>query len=83
MEVFIQRLEQEYGTEPVVTAPNVTYKAKIQGHKNIVRYKGDMVVFNNPIDYPDKQITVEYYEPMIIGTIITPGISFSKLQCNY
>ncbi|KAL2711731.1 hypothetical protein V1478_018752 [Vespula squamosa] len=72
MEVFIQRLEQEYGTEPIVTAPGVTYKAKIKGQKNITRYKGDMVVFNNPIDYPHKQITVEYYEPMIIGTIITP-----------
>ncbi|XP_043679445.1 translation factor GUF1 homolog, mitochondrial isoform X2 [Vespula pensylvanica] len=72
MEVFIQRLEQEYGTEPIVTAPGVTYKAKIKGQKNIIRYKGDIVVFNNPIDYPDKQITVEYYEPMILGTIITP-----------
>ncbi|XP_035723686.1 translation factor GUF1 homolog, mitochondrial-like isoform X1 [Vespa mandarinia] len=72
MEVFIQRLEQEYGTEPIVTAPGVTYKAKVKGHKNIVRYKGDMIAFNNPVDYPDKQITVEYYEPMIIGTIITP-----------
>ncbi|KAK2580608.1 hypothetical protein KPH14_007724 [Odynerus spinipes] len=72
MEVFIQRLEQEYGTEPVVTAPSVTYKAKITGQKNIAQNKGDIVVFNNPIKYPERQITVEYYEPMIMGTIITP-----------
>ncbi|XP_043494053.1 translation factor GUF1 homolog, mitochondrial [Polistes fuscatus] len=73
MEVFIQRLEQEYGAEPIVTAPGVTYKAKIIGKKNITLNKGEnIVVFNNPIDYPDKQITEEYYEPMIIGTIITP-----------
>lgn len=72
MEVFIQRLEQEYGTEPVVTAPSVTYKAKITGRKNIAENKGDIVVFNNPSKYPSSQITVEYYEPMIMGTIITP-----------
>ncbi|KAI4491304.1 hypothetical protein M0802_010237 [Mischocyttarus mexicanus] len=72
MEVFIQRLEQEYGAEPIVTAPGVTYKAKVIGKKNIAQYKGEIFVFNNPIDFPSQQITEEYYEPMIIGTIITP-----------
>lgn len=28
MEVFNQRLEQEYGAEAIVTAPSVTYKSK-------------------------------------------------------
>lgn len=73
MEVFIQRLEQEYGTQPIVTAPNVTYKAKIIGQKNIAKYGGDEISFNNPINFPDPQIVTEYYEPMVLGTIITPG----------
>nr|XP_012232046.1 PREDICTED: translation factor GUF1 homolog, mitochondrial isoform X2 [Linepithema humile] len=72
MEVFTQRLEQEYGAEPIVTAPAVTYKAKIFGSKNITRYKGDTVIFNNPAHFPDPQIVTEFYEPMIIATIITP-----------
>lgn len=82
MEVFIQRLEQEYGAQPVVTAPAVTYKAKIFGHKNITKYQGDTVIFNNPVHFPDPQIVNEFYEPMIIATIITPGICDLTLKCN-
>jgi len=77
MEVFIQRLEQEYEAQPIVTAPAVTYKAKIFGSKNITKYRGDTVIFNNPVHFPDPQIVTEFYEPMIIATIITPGI------CNF
>lgn len=73
MEVFVQRLEQEYGAQPVVTAPGVTYKAKIFGAKNITKYQGDTVTFNNPADFPDRQIVDEFYEPMIVATILTPG----------
>jgi len=73
MEVFIQRLEQEYGAQPIVTAPAVTYKAKIFGNKNITKYQSDTIIFNNPVHFPDPQIVSEFYEPMIIATIITPG----------
>ncbi|XP_025271361.1 translation factor GUF1 homolog, mitochondrial [Camponotus floridanus] len=72
MEVFIQRLEQEYGAQPIVTAPAVTYKAKIFGSRNITKYQGDTITFNNPAYFPDVQIVNEFYEPMIIATIITP-----------
>lgn len=77
MEVFIQRLEQEYGAQPIVTAPAVTYKAKIFGSKNIAKYKKDVISFNNPAHFPDIQIVSEFYEPMIIATVITPGMYFS------
>lgn len=73
MEVFSQRLEQEYGTQPIITSPAVTYKAKIFGSKNIKKYQGDTVIFNNPVNFPDPQIVSEFYEPMIVATIITPG----------
>ena len=73
MEVFIQRLEQEYGAEPIVSTPGVTYKAKVFGVKNITRYKGEEISFSNPMDYPNPVIVKEYYEPWVMGTIITPG----------
>ncbi|XP_066589887.1 translation factor GUF1 homolog, mitochondrial isoform X2 [Prorops nasuta] len=73
MEVFQQRLEQEYGAEPVVTAPSVTYKAEIIGSKYIKKYKDSTIFFNNPAYFPDKMYIKELYEPMIIGTIIAPA----------
>ena len=73
MEVFIQRLEQEYGAEPIVSSPGVTYKAKVFGAKNIAKYKGEEVLFSNPMDCPDPVIVKKYYEPIVLGTIITPG----------
>ncbi|XP_072757177.1 translation factor GUF1 homolog, mitochondrial [Anoplolepis gracilipes] len=72
MEVFIQRLEQEYEAQPIVTAPAVTYKAKIFGSKNITKYQNDIITFNNPAHFPDIQTISELYEPMIIATVITP-----------
>lgn len=74
MEVFMQRLEQEYGTCSIVTTPSVTYKAKIFGKKNIKEYKTDMISFNNPAKFPDPNIVEELYEPMVLGSIITPSI---------
>lgn len=74
MEVFSQRLEQEYGAQPIITSPAVTYKAKIFGSKNIKKYQSDTVIFNNPVHFPDPQIVSEFYEPMIVATVITPGI---------
>ncbi|XP_017884533.1 translation factor GUF1 homolog, mitochondrial isoform X2 [Ceratina calcarata] len=72
MEVFMQRLEQEYGALSIVTTPSVTYKAKITGKKNVKRHGGDVISFNNPAEFPDIQIVEEFYEPMVLGTIITP-----------
>ncbi|XP_076281156.1 translation factor waclaw [Lasioglossum baleicum] len=72
MEVFMQRLEQEYGAQPIVTVPNVTYKAKIFGAKNIKKYGSDEIIFNNPVHFPNPQIVTELYEPIVLGTIITP-----------
>lgn len=73
MEVFLQRLEQEHDAHSVVTTPSVTYKAKISGRKNIQKHKSDMISFNNPADFPDPQIVEEFYEPMVLGTIIAPS----------
>lgn len=73
MEVFSQRLDQEYDAQAILTAPGVTYKAKIIGAKNIIRYKSDEITFSNPSHFPDPNIVEQMYEPMVLGTIITPG----------
>lgn len=76
MDVFNQRLEQEYGAQVVLTAPNVPIKVKIKGAKNIKAYGGDVVTVNNPSSLPDTNIIEEMYEPFVTGTIITPGNTF-------
>ncbi|KAF4522629.1 hypothetical protein B566_EDAN003611 [Ephemera danica] len=72
LEVFAQRLEQEHGALAVLSAPSVTYKATIKGEKNIRKYGGEEFTFNNPTYFPESNIVSEYFEPTVIGTIITP-----------
>lgn len=83
MEVFTQRLDQEYDAQAVLTAPGVTYKAKIMGAKNIEKYGGEIFHFSNPCDFPKTQIITEMYEPMVIGTIITPGYLHTYLKKTF
>lgn len=71
LEVFSQRLEQEYKAEPIITAPSVTYKIKIKGAKLIKQYGKDELYISNPVLLPDVLHIEKYYEPMVLGTIIT------------
>jgi len=73
MEVFNQRLEQEYGAEVIVTVPSVPYKILISGEKNIKKL-GREIMINNPSQFPDPFIVEQYLEPMVLGTIITPDV---------
>ena len=45
----------------------------ISGEKNIKKFGREMTV-NNPSQFPDPFIVEQYLEPMVIGTIITPGM---------
>lgn len=80
MEVFCQRLEQEHAAAPIMTAPSVTYKATITGKQNIKDYGGDEIYFNNPSKFPPPQSVIEFFEPMVLGTIITPGMLSNNLN---
>lgn len=73
MDVFNQRLEQEFDASVIMTAPNVAYKMKIIGEKNIKHWGSDFITVLNPCLMPDPVIITEYHEPMVDGTIITPG----------
>ena len=71
MEVFNQRLEQEFDALTVITAPSVPYRIKIKGEKNIKMHGSDTLTINNPLKLPeDLNIVEKYFEPMVKGTII-------------
>ncbi|VEN62791.1 unnamed protein product [Callosobruchus maculatus] len=72
MEVFSQRLEQEYGAEPIITAPSVTYKIKLKPTKQLIKDGSDIIYINNPAHFPDTVKIEETFEPMVKATIITP-----------
>lgn len=80
MEVFNQRLEQEYGAEVIVTVPSVPYKIQLHGEKNIKKYGAREIVVNNPAFFPDPSIIEQYFEPMVLGTIITPDIYMGPIM---
>ena len=65
MDVFKQRLEQEYNLSIIATAPSVLYKVKMK-HTN------DVVNIESPSDFPDPSKIEEVQEPIINATIITP-----------
>lgn len=65
MDVFRQRLEQEYGVSIIATAPSVLYKIKI-------KHKDALLDIENPSEFPDAGSIEEVLEPMIDGTIILP-----------
>lgn len=73
MEVFCQRLQQEYDTEPIITAPSVTYQLRLKNPKMIKSNNGkDMIELSNAALFPEPINISEYYEPLVRGTIMTP-----------
>lgn len=64
MDVFKQRIEQEYNLSVIVTAPSVLYKVRLK--------KGDLLDIESPSDFPEQNMIEEVLEPMINATIISP-----------
>lgn len=64
MEVFKQRLEQEYNLEVIATAPSVMYKVTLA--------TGETLNIENPSDFPEPNKINEIFEPIISATIIVP-----------
>ncbi|XP_017869949.1 PREDICTED: translation factor waclaw, mitochondrial [Drosophila arizonae] len=72
MEVFCQRLEQEHGAEPIITAPSVTYRIVLRNPKLIKQHGRNTLEISNAALLPEPTSIEEYYEPLVLGTIITP-----------
>jgi len=64
MDVFKQRLEQEYGLEVIATSPSVLYKIRLSN--------GDTIDIENPSEFPDPSRIDAVLEPMLNTTIIVP-----------
>ncbi|NDD54893.1 elongation factor 4, partial [bacterium] len=64
MDVFKQRLEQEYDVAIIVTSPTVPYKVRLTS--------GDEIIIENPSKFPDPSTIDTVYEPLVLSTIITP-----------
>lgn len=65
MDVFKQRLEQEYDLVILTTAPSVLYKIELTHDRGTIEVE-------NPSDFPDPIKIERILEPMINATIITP-----------
>ncbi|KAJ3039552.1 Translation factor guf1 mitochondrial [Rhizophlyctis rosea] len=68
MDVFKQRLEEEYDAEVINTSPTVPYVVRMRG--------GEERVVSNPSEFPEVEEMgrVEAFaEPMVLGTLVFPG----------
>ncbi|KAK9504602.1 hypothetical protein O3M35_010903 [Rhynocoris fuscipes] len=72
LEVFSQRLEQEYDATAILTSPSVTYKVILHGRKTKDKYGSEEIFVSNPAHFPDDSLVAEVHEPIVLGTIITP-----------
>lgn len=64
MDVFRQRLEQEYDMSIITTSPTVLYRIK--------RTTGEEETIENPAHFPEPNFIEEVYEPIINATILMP-----------
>jgi len=64
MDVFKQRLEQEYNMPVIATAPSVRYRLTLTNDTE--------KIVENPSDFPERNYIKEIYEPIIDATIIVP-----------
>ncbi len=65
MDVFKQRLEQEYNMNVIATAPSVLFKI-------VMKYTNETVTIESPSDFPDVQQIDHVLEPIIDATILVP-----------
>lgn len=70
MEVFCQRLEQEYGTEPIITAPSVTYRIILKNPRMIKQMGKECLELSNAGLFPEPFNVKEYYEPLVKGIYV-------------
>ncbi|MDR0857810.1 MAG: translation elongation factor 4, partial [Oscillospiraceae bacterium] len=64
MEVISERLEREYNLDLITTAPSVVHK--------IVKTNGDIVMIDNPLNYPDPGQIEHSEEPFVKASIFCP-----------
>ena len=64
MEIIQERLEREYNLDLITTAPNVVYR--------ITKNTGEVLMVDNPLDYPDPMEIELAEEPFVKISLIAP-----------
>ncbi len=64
MEIIQERLEREYNLDLITTAPNVVYR--------ITKNTGEVLMVDNPLDYPDPMGIQLAEEPFVKISLIAP-----------
>ena len=72
MEIIQERLEREFNTEVVQTAPTVTYKVKMR--------TGETVEISNPSELPDPGVFEEVLEPICKVDVIVPNDNIGAIM---
>ena len=65
MEIIQERLEREYDLDLITTAPSVIY--------HVIKTDGEMLIIDNPLNYPDPSQIDSAEEPFVKASIITPS----------
>ena len=65
MEIIQERLEREYNLDLITTAPSVIYK--------ITKTDGEVVMIDNPTNYPNPSLILKAEEPMANAHIYAPS----------
>ncbi len=64
MEIIQERLEREYNLDLITTAPNVVYR--------ITKNTGEVILVDNPLDYPDPMEIARAEEPYVKVNLMAP-----------
>ena len=64
MEIIQERLEREYNLDLITTAPNVVYR--------VTKTNGEVLMVDNPLDYPDPMEIELAEEPFVKISLIGP-----------
>jgi len=71
MDVFKERLEQEYNMMIITTSPTVPYRVRLTNKEEFI--------VDNPTNFPEQTRIDEIYEPIVDATIITPKAYLGSL----
>ena len=74
MEVFEERLEKEFSQSVIITAPNVTYKVKINNPKLIKLHGKDELQIMNPTLVNIRNNEKTYFCKFVLNLLACYGI---------
>ncbi|KAJ8501662.1 hypothetical protein ONZ51_g447 [Trametes cubensis] len=87
MDVFRQRLEDEYNADVIITAPTVPYKGAFLSHACVLLHRdGKTSIVSNPTDFPEPADFASggrakaVQEPIVKASIIVPEKYFSAMM---